>query len=163
MAFLINFLLTIFVLVSILLVFIVLMQRPKSEGLGAAFGFVSTGPQQGSVTFFYYGTGANNAAPPAAQTSAIVPAGQVLTYVLSTGGGSIGAAANGLDNRAAGFQGYIIVQTSFQYCHGFAFIGALGGGATSSGISEGYLGIVLDNGVNGILPRTLQAAENQGH
>src|SRR5438132_12346462 len=38
MAFLINFLLTIFVLVSILLVFIVLMQRPKNEGLGAAFG-----------------------------------------------------------------------------------------------------------------------------
>jgi preprotein translocase subunit SecG len=38
MAILINFLLTIFVLVSLLLILIVLMQRPKSEGLGAAFG-----------------------------------------------------------------------------------------------------------------------------
>src|ERR1043166_4738890 len=35
---LINLLLTIFVIVSLLLIFIVLMQRPKSEGLGAAFG-----------------------------------------------------------------------------------------------------------------------------
>jgi preprotein translocase subunit SecG len=38
MTILINFLLTIFVIVSLLLIFIVLMQRPKSEGLGAAFG-----------------------------------------------------------------------------------------------------------------------------
>ena len=34
----INFLLAIHVLVSLLIVLIVLMQRPKSEGLGAAFG-----------------------------------------------------------------------------------------------------------------------------
>jgi preprotein translocase subunit SecG len=34
----INFLLAIHVLVSLLIIFIVLMQRPKSEGLGAAFG-----------------------------------------------------------------------------------------------------------------------------
>src|SRR5437763_5879199 len=38
MTILINLLLTIFVIVSLLLIFIVLMQRPKSEGLGAAFG-----------------------------------------------------------------------------------------------------------------------------
>ena len=38
LSFSINFLLTIFVTVSVLIVFIVLMQRPKSEGLGAAFG-----------------------------------------------------------------------------------------------------------------------------
>ena len=35
---LIDLLLTLFVLDAILLIFIVLMQRPKSEGLGAAFG-----------------------------------------------------------------------------------------------------------------------------
>ncbi len=35
---LINLLLGVFVVVCILLVFIILMQRPKSEGLGAAFG-----------------------------------------------------------------------------------------------------------------------------
>jgi len=34
----INFLLAINVVVSLLIIFIVLMQRPKSEGLGAAFG-----------------------------------------------------------------------------------------------------------------------------
>jgi preprotein translocase subunit SecG len=34
----ISFLLSIHVIVSLLIIFIVLMQRPKSEGLGAAFG-----------------------------------------------------------------------------------------------------------------------------
>jgi len=35
---LINLLLGLFVLVSLLMVLVILMQRPKSEGLGAAFG-----------------------------------------------------------------------------------------------------------------------------
>jgi preprotein translocase subunit SecG len=35
---LINFCLAFFVLVSLLMVLVILMQRPKSEGLGAAFG-----------------------------------------------------------------------------------------------------------------------------
>src|SRR5438046_7711071 len=35
---LINFLLAIYVLVALLMLLIILMQRPKSEGLGAAFG-----------------------------------------------------------------------------------------------------------------------------
>ncbi|MEP6822429.1 MAG: preprotein translocase subunit SecG [Chthoniobacterales bacterium] len=38
MAILINILLGIFVLVALLMILIILMQRPKSEGLGAAFG-----------------------------------------------------------------------------------------------------------------------------
>jgi preprotein translocase subunit SecG len=38
MAIVINILLTIHVLVSLLIIVLVLMQRPKSEGLGAAFG-----------------------------------------------------------------------------------------------------------------------------
>src|SRR5215213_6536194 len=38
MQILINILLAIDVIVSILIIFIVLMQRPKNEGLGAAFG-----------------------------------------------------------------------------------------------------------------------------
>jgi hypothetical protein len=126
---------------------------------GAAFGFGAT-PQQGTVTFFYFGTGANGAAPPASQTSAVVPAGQVLTYVLSSGGGAIGTTANGLDNRANGFEGYLIAQAGFQYCHGFAFISPLGGGPTSAGVSEGYLGIILDlAGLN----RTAQLAEIRAH
>jgi preprotein translocase subunit SecG len=35
---LINFCLVLFVLIACLMVFVILMQRPKSEGLGAAFG-----------------------------------------------------------------------------------------------------------------------------
>jgi preprotein translocase subunit SecG len=38
MSLLINLCLGIFVLVAALMVFVILMQRPKSEGLGAAFG-----------------------------------------------------------------------------------------------------------------------------
>jgi preprotein translocase subunit SecG len=38
MQILINFLLAIYVLVALLMALVILMQRPKSEGLGAAFG-----------------------------------------------------------------------------------------------------------------------------
>jgi hypothetical protein len=131
---------------------------------GSAFGFISTGQQQGAVTLFYFGVGNNNAAAPAAQTSSVVPAGQVLTYDLYSGGGSIGGSANGLNNTAQGFQGYIIAQAAFQYCHGYAFVSALGIGPTGQGVSEGYLGIAIDNGfLNGWLPRTLQQPENAAH
>jgi hypothetical protein len=126
---------------------------------GATYGFGAT-PQQGVVQFFYFGVGNNGAAPPASQTSGVVPAGQVLTYVLSSGGGAIGTSASGLDNRAAGFEGYIIAQAGFQYCHSFAFISALGAGPTSAGISEGYLGLILDLGT---LHRTGQNAEVLSH
>jgi hypothetical protein len=97
----------------------------------------------------------------------VVPAGQVLTYVASTG-----SSTWGLDNRAAGFVGYVIAQAQFQYCHAFAFIGALGAGPTSQQISEGYLGLILDNtSINcdglanpaGGLCRTSQSAENLVH
>jgi hypothetical protein len=131
-----------------------------SQDPGPAFGFNSTGQQQGSVTFFYYGVGNNGAANPAPQTSGNVPAGQVLTYDVFSGGGAIGAGANGLNASAAGFQGYIIAQASFQYCHGYAFVSALGIGPTGNGVSEGYLGIVLDT--QG-LPRTVQIGEQKSH
>jgi preprotein translocase subunit SecG len=38
MSLLINFLLAIYVLVALLMLLVILMQRPRSEGLGAAFG-----------------------------------------------------------------------------------------------------------------------------
>src|SRR6266404_7671558 len=38
MQILINFLLAIYVLIALLMLLVILMQRPKSEGLGAAFG-----------------------------------------------------------------------------------------------------------------------------
>lgn len=38
MSLLINFVLAVYILVALLMMFVILMQRPKSEGLGAAFG-----------------------------------------------------------------------------------------------------------------------------
>jgi preprotein translocase subunit SecG len=38
MSILINFLLVAYVVIALLMVFVILMQRPRSEGLGAAFG-----------------------------------------------------------------------------------------------------------------------------
>jgi len=129
---------------------------------GANYGFAAT-PQQGTVTFFYFGTGAGGQVAPPSQTSGVVPAGQVLTYVLSSGAGNIGTTGvNGLTGSAGTgqFQGYVIAQAGFQYCHGFAFISPLGGGPLSPGISEGYLALVLDPGG---LVRTAQISENLVH
>jgi len=102
-------------------------------------------PQFGGVQFWYYGTGPNGGTAPGTQctntanpgvcptplatstSTAVgqVPAGQILTYVLSSSGGAIGNGSNGLaPNWAAGFQGYIIAQAQFQYCHAYAFITA---------------------------------------
>jgi hypothetical protein len=129
---------------------------------GTAFGFSGV-PQSGSVQFWYYGTGSSGGAPPTTQCTnttspgtcpgtTVVPQGQVLTYVLSTG-----SSFWGLDNRANGFIGYIIAQAQFQYCHAFAFIGALGQGPLNPGISEGYLALIMNNGS---LVRTVSPAEN---
>lgn len=145
--------------------------------------------QFGIVEFWYYGTLANGgSAPPPQCTNVASPgscsnlptltsatsgvgqvnAGQILTYVLSTSGGSIGSGPNGLaPDYAAGFEGYIIAQAQFQYCHGYAFVGAQGGGPLDPGVSEGYLALVLDNsGINngnGLPSRTNQKAENLVH
>jgi len=143
---------------------------------GATFGFGAT-PQSGGIQFWYYGVGANNSAPPSTQctnkttpgacpspagANGDVPTGQVLTYVASTG-----SAQWGLDNRAAGFVGYVITQAAFQYCHAFAYVSALGAGPTTAGTSEGYLGLLLDNlAINPHalgLSRTTQAGENLVH
>ena len=115
-----------------------------------------TSPQQGSVEFWYYGTLTNGGAAPGTQCTntaspgtcpgtTVVAGGQVLTYTLYNG-----SAQWGLDNRGAGFTGYLIAQAQFQYCHAFAFIGGLGGGpaanSSTNGLSEGYLALILDAG-----------------
>jgi len=119
---------------------------------GATFGFKGV-PQPGTVQFWYYGSMSSGAAVPGPQTSTAIQPGQILTYVLSTGG-------TGLDGRAAGFEGYIIAQAQFQYCHAFAYVSAQGAGPTSPGASEGYLGIVLDSPG---LQRTSSIGENDAH
>jgi len=138
---------------------------------GATFGF-GANSQQGSVQLWYYGTGANGGAPPATQCTntttpgacpgtKVVPGGQVLTYVASSG-----STDWGLDNRAAGFIGYVIAQAQFQYCHAFAYISALGAGPLTPGTSEGYLGLLLDNNAitrDGSINRTNQRGENLVH
>ncbi len=157
------------------------------DNLGVG-GTSAAASQFGGVEFWYYGTTASGGAAPPTQctnvaspgtcptpnatssSSAIgqVPAGQLLTYVLSTSGGSIGNGPNGLaPNWGAGFQGYVIAQAQFQYCHAYAFITAAGAGPLSTSISEGYLGLLLDNGgfvsnSSGIV-RTNQRGESLVH
>ncbi len=108
--------------------------------------------QFGAVQMWYYGSLTNGGAAPGTQCTntaspgtcpgtTTVGAGQVLTYTLYNG-----SAQWGLDNRGAGFTGYLIAQAQFQYCHAFGFISALGAGPTAPGISEGYLALVLDAG-----------------
>jgi hypothetical protein len=125
--------------------------------------------QFGSVQMWYYGSLSNGGAAPGTQCTntaspgtcpgtTTVAAGQVLTYTLFNG-----SAQWGLDNRGAGFTGYMITQAQFQYCHAFAFIGGLGGGpavnSSTNGLSEGYLALVLDLGG---LPRTGIQGESLG-
>ena len=95
-----------------------------------------TAPQSGPCKLNYYGETTGGGAAPAAQTSAVVPAGKQLTAVLSTGG-NYGIAAT------PGFQGYMIAQCQFQYAHGFAFISDVG----ANRVTEAYLGLILDSGL----------------
>lgn len=73
MQILINFLLAIYVLVALLMVLVILMQRPKSEGLGAAFG--------GGVTENIFGAQTTNVL--VKFTSWLTAMFFILTFVLS--------------------------------------------------------------------------------
>ena len=115
-------------------------------GLGAT-------PQQGVLTLNYYCGQTGCTSPPAQTTNAPIPAGQQLTFTLS-GGGNYGIAAT------PGFQGYIIAQSQFQWCHAFAYISAQGALPTSNGASMGYLALVMDNNV---LRPGVTNNENLGH
>jgi hypothetical protein len=109
-----------------------------------------TAPQSGPCKLNYYGETTGAGAAPAAQTSAVVPAGKQLIATLS-GGGNLGIAAT------PGFQGYMIAQCSFQYAHGFAFISDLG----ANKLSEAYLALVLDGALSPA--RTVFFSEVLGH
>jgi len=108
-----------------------------------------TSAQTGSVTLNYYGsTSGGGAAPPLAVSDAI-PGGQELIFTLSNGG-NFGIPAT------PGFEGYIIAQANFQFCHCFAFISDVG----AQKLAEGYLAIQLD--APG-LTRTGNTGENKGN
>ena len=73
MQILINFLLAVYVLVALLMMLVILMQRPKSEGLGAAFG--------GGVTENIFGAQTTNVL--VKFTSWLVGMFFALTFILS--------------------------------------------------------------------------------
>jgi hypothetical protein len=138
---------------------------------GAAYGFHAS-PQSGAVSLWYYGVGVptfagnpqtnmqcTNTGTPGSCTGALysVASGQFLAFPLSTGNASQGVAP------VPGFQGYIIAQAAFQYCHAYAYISALGAGATAQGASEGYVALILDNLPSALLSRTGQSAEHLDH
>jgi len=109
-----------------------------------------TAPQSGTIVLNYYGTTTGGGAAPAAQTTtSSVPAGSELIFTVSNGG-NYGVVAT------PGFEGYVIAQANFQYCHGFAFISDVG----AQKLAEGYLAISLDLPT---LNRTGNAGENEGH
>ncbi len=120
-----------------------------------------TVPQSGPITLNFYGQLAGGTALTASQatvTTPSVPAGCILTMTLS-GGGSVMNCANapsGTVPPLAGFQGYMIAQAQFQYCHGYAFITDMG----AHSLAEGYLGLEMDSP---LIYRTGQAGESLAH
>jgi len=104
----------------------------------------------------------NQAAPGSCTgTLANIPAGGQLLYILSSGGVINGQTPAGqVLLGAPGFTGYMIAQTGFQYCHGFAYISKQGAGFQADNTAMGYLAIVLDTPG---LPRTSSVGENDGH
>lgn len=139
-----------------------------SKQPSAAEGFsTAIQAQAGGVQFWYYtADGADTIPTQCTNTSSpgtcpgtpqLVPAGDVLTYILSQG-----STRWGLDNRGAGFTGYIIAQTGFQYCHAFAYISPQGALPLTNGMSVGYLGLILDKN-NSLPQRTAQQGEVLAH
>ena len=142
------------------------------------YGFLAN-PQAGPVQLWYYNRNATPAAEPnflnqgntqctnattagsCSGTLTNVPAGGMLTYVLSTGGGISGGPTGNVLLGAPAFQGYIIAQAQFQYCHGFAYISKQGVTFSNDQAAMGYLAIVLDKGTP--LPRTFSNGENDAH
>lgn len=114
-----------------------------------------TASQTGAVNLYYYGSTSGGGAAPPMATSQPVSGGQELIFTLSNGG-NFGVPAT------PGFEGYIIAQSDFQFCHGFAFISDVG----AQKLAEGYLAISLDYpvyGLRGTPANTTSFGENMGH
>jgi hypothetical protein len=59
--------------------------------------------------------------------------------IITPGKSFVGLLSQVLPTTVASFQGYVIVQTEFQYCHGYAFIAD----KNFANIAQGYLGNVI--------------------
>jgi len=136
--------------------------------------------ETGTVTLWFTGTqagaaiqDANYPAGTAADPPIVLPPGCALALVLSSGSSiecaaSITPAGEGKISTAVttGFVGYIIATTTFQYCHGVAYVSPLGNPFAGSY----YVAIELDtpfwaSGISGVsnFNRTGQFGESQGH
>jgi hypothetical protein len=124
----------------------------SNTSLDSGTGFGTT-PQTGAITLNYYCGQAGCTSPPQQTTTSSVPAGQQLTFTLS-GGGNYGVQAT------PGFQGYIIAQAQFQFCHAYAFITAQGSLPTSAGANTGYIALEMDTPLPS---RTNNSSEVLGH
>jgi hypothetical protein len=109
----------------------------------------NTTSQSGACTVYYFGAMGNGASLPAPQTTANIPAGQMVTFALSTGG------VSGATQSAVSFQGYLIARCNFQFAHGLAFITDVG----VNRVAHGYLALVIpDLGSGGRLPNPFPEA-----
>jgi len=109
--------------------------------------------QSGTVTLNYYCGLVGCTSPPAQTTNANVAPGQQVAFTLS-GGGQYGLQAT------PGFQGYIIAQAQFQFCHAYAFLSAQGALPTSAGANTGYIALEMDASFGS---RTGNQSEVLGH
>ena len=80
----------------------------------------------GTCTFHYYGEVPGwSYIPP--QTTAVIPAGGMITFSIGSGGVPY------TDGDLAGFQGYVIAECEFPLAHGFYLITYLGNNCSSQG------------------------------
>ncbi len=92
-----------------------------------------TTESSGSCEVFFHGSMMGGGAAPSSETSGSIAAGEQWVF--------------GLSQKAAGFQGYLMVDCDFQFAHGLAFItNGFGGGVPT--LAQSYLALVvpLDHG-----------------
>lgn len=91
-----------------------------------------TGNEAGACTVNYFASALSSGTAPSPQTSAVVNAGDQLSFSLYYGG------THGI-LPTQGFQGYLIIQCKFRYAHGYAFISDNG----AQKLAQGYLALIF--------------------
>lgn len=103
---------------------------------------LSTSEHEGTCEIHYYGSMTGGGTAPSAMTSNMIGAGEQLIFLVSGGSEPMGISG------AAGFQGYLMAQCSFQFAHGLAFI-TDGFGVGAANLAHGYLALVVPLSPNG--------------